>query len=56
MSHNNTKTTGHKFTVNAENIEKYQENIGRTVERMIRKQNNKNSEDDLDETLQKNIK
>jgi hypothetical protein len=28
MSHN-TKTMGQKFTVNAENMEKYQENISR---------------------------
>jgi hypothetical protein len=41
--------------VNAENIEKYQENISRTVERMIRKQSNKHSDDDLDEILYKRI-
>jgi hypothetical protein len=40
MRHN-TKTTHQKFTVNAENMEKYQENIRRTVERIIRKQSNK---------------
>jgi hypothetical protein len=54
MSHN-TKTSEQKFTVNAENMEKYQENISRTVERMIRKQSNKNSEDDLDERHHKRI-
>jgi hypothetical protein len=51
----NTKTTGKKFTVNAENMEKYQENICRAVERMIRKESNKNSEDGLDKRLYKRI-
>jgi len=55
MSHNNTKPTGQKFTVNAKNMEKYQGNIHRTVEKMIREQSNKNSEDDLDERLYKKI-
>ena len=52
MSHN-TKPTVQKFTVNAESMEKYQGNIRRTVEKMIREQSNKNSEDDLDERLYK---
>jgi len=55
MSHNNTKPTGQKFTVNAKNVEKYQGNLSRTVEKMIREQSNKNSEDDLDERLYKII-
>jgi len=54
MSHN-TKPTGQKFTVNTKSMEKYQGNIGRTVEKMIREQSNKNSEDDLDERLYKII-
>ena len=55
MSHNNTKLTGQKFTVNAKSMGKYQVNIRRTVEKMIREQSNKNSEDDLDERLYKII-
>ena len=55
MSHNNTKPTGQKFTVNAKSMETYQRNIRRTVERMIREQSNKNSEDDLDERPYKRI-
>jgi len=41
--------------LNEENTEKYQGNIRRTVERMIREQSNKDSEDDLDERLYKRI-
>jgi hypothetical protein len=52
MSHN-TKPTGQKFTASAESMEKYQGNICRTVEEMIREQSNKNSEDGLDERLYK---
>jgi hypothetical protein len=48
---NNTKMKRQKFTVNAENMEKYQANIRRTVERIIWKQSNKNNEDYLDERL-----
>jgi len=55
MSHNNTKPTGQKFTVNTKSMEKYQGNIRRTVEKTIREQSNKNSEDDLDERLYKRI-
>jgi hypothetical protein len=40
MSHN-TKPTGQKFTMNAESMEKYQGNVRRTVEKMIREQSNK---------------
>ena len=54
MSHN-TKPTGQKFTASAESMEKYQGNIRRTVEKMIREQSNKNSEDDRDERLYKRI-
>jgi hypothetical protein len=36
-------------------MEKYQGNIRRTVESLIRKQSNENSEDDLDERLYKTI-
>ena len=36
-------------------MEKYQGNIRRTVEKMIREQSNKNSEHDLDERLYKRI-
>ena len=54
MSHN-TKPTKQKFTVNAKSMEKCQGNIHRTVEKMIREQSNKNSEDDLDERLYKII-
>jgi hypothetical protein len=52
---NNTKMMGQRFIVNAENMVKYQGNIRRTVESMIRKQSNENSEDDLDERLYKRI-
>ena len=45
--------TEQKFKVNAENTEKYQENIRRRVESMIWKQSNENREDDLDERLYK---
>jgi len=45
--------TEQKFKVNAENTEKYQENIRRTVESMFWKQSNENREDDLDERLYK---
>jgi hypothetical protein len=55
MSHNNTKPTGQKFTVNAKSMQKYQGNIRRTVEKMTREQSNKNSADDLDERLYKNL-
>jgi len=37
--------------MNAENTEKYQENIRKAVESMIQKQGNENSEGDLDERL-----
>jgi hypothetical protein len=56
ISHkNNTRMIGQKFIVNAENMEKYQGNIGRTVESLIRKQSNENSEYDLDGRLYKTI-
>ena len=51
----NTKPTEQKFTVNAKSMEKYQENICRTVEKMIWEESNKNSEDGLDERLYKRI-
>jgi len=54
ISHN-TKPKGQKFTVNAKSMEKYQENIGRAVEKMFREQSNKNSEHVLDERLNKRI-
>jgi hypothetical protein len=46
---------GQRFVVDAENMEKYQGNIRRTVDSMIRKQSNENSEEDLDERLYKRI-
>ena len=55
MRHNNTKPTEQKYTVNAKSMEKYQGNICRTVEKMIREQSNNNSEDGLDERLYKRI-
>jgi hypothetical protein len=54
MSHD-SKPTGQKFTMNAESMEKYQGNVRRTVQKMIREQSNKNSEDALDERLHKRI-
>ena len=41
--------------MNAENTEKYQENVRRAMESMIRKQSNENRKDDLDERLYKRI-
>jgi hypothetical protein len=51
----NSKPTGQKYTMNEESMGKYQENVHRAVGKMIREQSNKNSENDLDETPQKNI-
>ena len=51
----NTKMMGRRFIVNAGSLGTYQGNIRRTVESMIRKQNNENSEDDLDERLYNRI-
>jgi hypothetical protein len=51
---NNTKTKVQKHKVNAENTEKYQENVRRAVESMIRKQSNENRGRPGRKTLQKN--
>jgi phage gpG-like protein len=44
-----------KYKVNAENTKKYQDNIRKTVESMIRKQSDENREDGLDGRLYKRI-